>query len=103
MKGRSEEDKAQETKRYEKQRGTASQRGYTTTWRRARKIYLTNNFFCAECKRHGIARLATIVDHIIPHRGDEKLMWDEDNWQPLCDTCHNRKTARQDGGFGNRP
>ncbi|WP_186318376.1 HNH endonuclease, partial [Bacillus pumilus] len=23
------------------------------------------------------------------------------NWQPLCASCHNRKTAKEDGGFGN--
>ncbi|MGM9590559.1 MAG: HNH endonuclease signature motif containing protein, partial [Faecousia sp.] len=36
---------------------------------------------------------ATVVDHIIPHRGDRKLFWDESNWQPLCKDCHNRKTG----------
>jgi hypothetical protein len=24
---------------------------------------------------------ATDVDHIIPHRGDKKLFWNESNWQ----------------------
>lgn len=23
-------------------------------------------------------------------------------WQPLCAPCHSRKTATEDGGFGNR-
>jgi 5-methylcytosine-specific restriction protein A len=44
-----------------------------------------------------------VVDHIIPHRGDQALFWDEENWQPLCLVCHNAKTAREDGGFGNQP
>ena len=42
-----------------------------------------------------------MVDHIIPHKGDEALFWDEDNLQSLCTPCHNQKTAREDGGFGN--
>lgn len=31
---------------------------------------------------------ATIVDHKVPHRGDERLFFDEDNLQSLCKTCH---------------
>lgn len=46
--------------------------------------------------------LAIIVDHIIPHRGDMKLFWDEDNWQSLCKHCHDVKTAKEDGGLGVR-
>nr|DAE96978.1 MAG TPA: HNH endonuclease [Caudoviricetes sp.] len=45
---------------------------------------------------------ATEVDHIIPHRGDQKLFWDMSNWQALCHNCHSAKTAREDGGFGNK-
>lgn len=43
---------------------------------------------------------ASIVDHIIPHKGDKQLFWDRDNWQPLCKKHHDRKTATEDGGFG---
>ena len=39
---------------------------------------------------------ATVVDHITPHRGDKKLFWDEDNWQPLCKRCHDKKTMTED-------
>jgi 5-methylcytosine-specific restriction protein A len=42
-----------------------------------------------------------VVDHIIPHKGDKDLFWDSNNWQPLCKTCHDEKTAREDGAFGN--
>jgi 5-methylcytosine-specific restriction protein A len=38
---------------------------------------------------------ATAVDHIQPHRGDYELFWDSDNWQPLCATCHGRKTLAE--------
>ncbi|WP_330164070.1 HNH endonuclease [Paenibacillus campinasensis] len=44
---------------------------------------------------------STVVDHIIPHKGDPKLFWDKNNWQALCKKCHDTKTAREDGGFGN--
>lgn len=47
-------------------------------------------------------RLATVVDHVIPHRGDMELFWDSDNWQSMHKQCHDKKTASEDGGFGNR-
>lgn len=42
---------------------------------------------------HGIL---TVVDHIVPHRGDQKLFWDRGNWQPLCEHHHNVKTMTED-------
>jgi 5-methylcytosine-specific restriction protein A len=44
---------------------------------------------------------ATVVDHIVPHRGNQKLFWDRKNWQSLCKTHHDRKTA-QESGFTSR-
>jgi 5-methylcytosine-specific restriction protein A len=38
---------------------------------------------------------ATIVDHVVPHRGDQRLFWDQGNWAPACKSCHDRKTARE--------
>ena len=77
-------------------RGSANSRGYNHRWRKASKAWLSHieNVLCAECKRHGRETLATLVDHIIPHRGDQAKFWDQSNWQPLCDPCHNQKTAR---------
>ena len=43
--------------------------------------------------KYGMLTPATVVDHVIPHRGDQKLFWDEDNWQALCKSCHDRKTG----------
>jgi 5-methylcytosine-specific restriction protein A len=45
---------------------------------------------------------AIVVDHIIPHKGNYKLFWDKSNWQSLCKSCHDKKTAREDGAFGNK-
>ncbi|MGH3850135.1 MAG: HNH endonuclease signature motif containing protein [Pseudonocardiaceae bacterium] len=48
------------------------------------------------CKQGGRIVAAELVDHIIPHRGDQKLFWDQmKNWQALCELCHRRKTARE--------
>jgi 5-methylcytosine-specific restriction protein A len=29
-----------------------------------------------------------------------RLFWDKQNWQAMAKSCHDRKTARHDGGFG---
>jgi 5-methylcytosine-specific restriction protein A len=38
---------------------------------------------------------ATVVDHVVPHRGDQRLFWDTANWAPSCKPCHDAKTARE--------
>jgi 5-methylcytosine-specific restriction protein A len=59
---------------------------------------------CPDCQE-GKIRLtpATVVDHRIPHKGDKQLFWDSTNWQAMSKPCHDRKTAREDGGFGRTP
>lgn len=74
--------------RHDANRPTASQRGYGTKWRAARATFLEQNPTCLRC-----GAPATIVDHIIPHRGDltkRGLFWNRRNWQPLCKPCHDR-------------
>jgi len=83
-------------------RNKTNQGMYGGRWQKARNIFLANNPFCAECSKDGATQLASVVDHIEPHRGNFKLFWDESNWQPLCKSCHDRKTATEDGGFGNK-
>lgn len=58
---------------------------------------------CVHCLKQGRTEAATVVDHIIPHCGDMVLFWDSaNNWQSLCKTHHDVKTASEDGGFGNK-
>lgn len=85
-------------------RGSASKRHYGRAWQRAREGFLRAHPLCQcdECDE-GRKRLrpSVVVDHRIPHRGDMSLFWDSSNWQALAKECHDRKTAREDGGFGN--
>jgi 5-methylcytosine-specific restriction protein A len=88
----------------EKYRPSSSERGYGYKWQKYRASVLARNPICVDpfgehAERNEIAR-ATRLDHRIPHRGDQKLFWDKSNHQPLCERCHNRKTATFDGGFG---
>ena len=74
----------------------ASERGYGSAWRRARRRYLEAHPLCVECMKEGRYTKATDVDHIVPHRGNQRLFWDEDNWQALCHRCHSVKTRSED-------
>jgi 5-methylcytosine-specific restriction protein A len=87
---------AAEVKRaLDRQRPSAARRGYGARWRRARAAFLAQHPLCAACRAQGRVMPATIVDHVVPHRGDERLFWDETNWAPACKPCHDAKTARE--------
>lgn len=82
----------------DRERGTAHQRGYDSRWSKARDEFLAKHPLCVECRKKDYINPATVVDHIIPHKGDKQLFWDESNWQPMCETHHNIKTATEDRG-----
>mgnify|MGYP001792847680 CR=1 FL=1 len=83
----------------DKRRPSARQRGYDTRWQRETADYLARpeNKFCA-C---GCGQRANMVDHKIAHKGDMRLFWDRNNWQPMNRRCNSRKAASLEGGFGN--
>ncbi len=62
-------------------------------WRRGSKQFLAENPLCRMCQEVGRTKLAQLVDHIVPHRGDPELFWDRANWQGLCSTCHSGAKA----------
>lgn len=70
---------------------------YGYRWQKARSNYLSVNHLCVSCNQP-----AVVVDHITPHKGNMELFWSVDNWQPMCKSCHDSKTATEDGGFGNK-
>lgn len=89
------EVKRRYTKESDANRPSAAKRGYGRKWQRVRESFLGMNPSCVNCLREKKQHIpATVVDHIVPHRGDTKLFWDRENWQPLCKKCHDRKTAR---------
>lgn len=81
-------------KRHDQRRPTAAQRGYDHAWRKARIEFLKYFPVCARC-----GAPATVVDYIIPHKGDDRLFWDKTNWQALCKPCHDRYKQREGLGF----
>ena len=88
--------RAAEVKRaLDRQRPSAARRGYEARWRRARDAFLARQSLCVRCRAAGRLEPATVVDHVVPHRGDPALFWDEANWAALCKRCHDAKTARE--------
>jgi 5-methylcytosine-specific restriction protein A len=76
-------------------RPSARQRYDGKRWREARASYLRRHPLCVDCMNNLRTTAATDVDHIIPHKGDKTLFFDEDNLQSLCHPCHSAKTARE--------
>ncbi|MBY6275391.1 MAG: hypothetical protein CWE10_04100 [Symbiobacterium thermophilum] len=81
---------------YEENRPSAAKRGYDRRWQRIRLQVLLEEPLCRMCAAEGKLVPAEHVDHI---DGNVRNMRRE-NLQPLCASCHARKTIRQDGGFG---
>lgn len=65
-------------------------------WRKRRKLFLLRNPLCAMCMEVQKLTPATVVDHVIPHRGDLRLFWDEGNWRSSCKTCHDGAKQQQE-------
>lgn len=78
----------------ESQRENANARGYNYRWQKCCRLFLAENPLCMECAKHRHTTLATVVDHITPHRGDMVKFWDTGNWQALCKPCHDTKTGK---------
>ena len=71
-------------------------------WRLLRMHWLKCNPLCVECSKNHRLVPATVVDHIVPHKGKQSMFYDTNNLQSLCKQCHDIKTARDNGGFGNK-
>lgn len=85
-------------KKKDRERGTSHQRGYDARWNKERLQHLDEHPLCVEHLKKDYIVPATVVDHIEPHKGDQELFWNHDNWQSLCKPCHDRKTATEDMG-----
>lgn len=109
--------------RWDKARGTSSERGYGSRWRKYTSWYRGEQVrlgvpragLCgsrlpgapvtqdSECAKQGLIVLGSVVDHIIPTQGpDDPRHYAPENHQLLCDGrtgrgCHDRKRQRERG------
>lgn len=68
----------------------------TRRWHKMRARQLRDNPLCSLHLELGRSEPATIVDHKIPHHGDETLFFDEANLQSMCKPCHDKHKQRQE-------
>lgn len=79
---------------------SSTKRGYGYAWQKARAGYLVSHPLCVYCEREGRVTAATVVDHRIPHRGDQRLFWDKANWAALCAHHHSSTKQREENLAG---
>lgn len=72
---------------YERDRGSASDRGYDRRWARAAAEFKRRYPWCLGCAAIGVRTLTDVADHIIPHRGDRSKF--DGPVQPACAWHHN--------------
>jgi 5-methylcytosine-specific restriction protein A len=89
--------KTERARRYDRERGSSTSRGYDHKWRKLRLLKLYQDPLCEDCLEQGTVKQATDVDH---KDGDVTNMAME-NLRSLCHECHSAKTARENGAFGN--
>ena len=81
--------------KFDNNRPSFRERGYSSLWDRQARIYLHANPLCVHCDRMGLTVSSKEVDHMVPHKGDSGLFWSKDNWQALCKSCHSKKTRKE--------
>lgn len=84
----------QQRKQYDTRRGSSAARGYDHRWRLRRANHLSGEPLCRMCKAQGRYTVATVADHITPHRGSVELF--AGPLQSLCASCHSSTKQAQE-------
>jgi 5-methylcytosine-specific restriction protein A len=63
-------------------------------WIKLRNAVRIEEPICKECLKKDLIRPTKVIDHINPiSKGGDP--YDRENLQGLCESCHNRKTAKE--------
>jgi len=73
---------------YDRERGSATGRGYNRQWSNAARVYRAEHPLCEYCELDGRVVTASLVDHLYPHRGDRRIFWLSKLWVASCTECH---------------
>jgi 5-methylcytosine-specific restriction enzyme A len=65
-------------------------------WRALRLVIFRRDLYTCRCGCRLLEGNTSLLvcDHIKPHRGDERLFWDETNLQTLLKSCHDAAKQR---------
>lgn len=74
---------------------------HTARWRKTSMLFRQEHPLCKTCEANGLVRAAQLVDHIIPisQGGD---IYDWNNLQSLCTSCHQIKTGKENAEYKTR-
>lgn len=76
------------------QQGDHSAVYHSSRWVKVRRLVLQRDPICVRCYNAGVTIPSTVADHIIPiNQGGP--VWEMDNLQGMCNTCHAVKSARE--------
>lgn len=64
---------------------------HTARWTRLSASFRSTHPLCEECRKNGVVKAATCVDHIIPYPICKDFFFDRSNLQALCDECNHTK------------
>jgi 5-methylcytosine-specific restriction enzyme A len=72
----------------------------TKRWRELRlRVFVRDLFRCqCGCGESESDTSQLVADHKIPHRGDQRLFWDENNVETWRKSCHDSKKQRAEQG-----
>ncbi|MBK1793374.1 HNH endonuclease [Devosia sp. WQ 349] len=66
---------------------------HSARWQKLRDAVLVRDLYT--CQQTGVLLIGAhpapnspVVDHVVPHRGDERLFWDVDNLQAVSKAYH---------------
>ena len=80
-------------------RVSAVRRGYDARWRQASNEFKRSHPFCIGCLALGHRRPTEVVDHVVPHRGNQTIFWNVAKWQASCRWHHERIKKRLEAQF----
>lgn len=69
-------------------RPNASGRGYDARWKAAAAKFKRTHPCCLGCAALNRRVATEIVDHVVPHKGDQEVFWNASMWQPSCRWHH---------------
>jgi 5-methylcytosine-specific restriction protein A len=70
---------------------------YGRRWRKRRDAFKRANPLCVMCAAEGVLTPTAVIDHIVPHKGNEELFWNG-ALQALCTACHNSTKQHYERG-----